>query len=288
MAKRTFPWLTNFDIAHRGLYKAGTTLEENTIAAVSAAVEKGLAVEIDVRTTADDIVVVFHDDTLDRLTEKTGPVTQWGFQQLKPYNVGQSGTPIPSLPDVMDVVAGKVPIFIEIKSPGPGKDIQKVCAGVRHCFEGYAGPVAVMSFDPRITAWFKGYMPKYARGVVIGREVLLHWHTRALIPFWLRKAKPDFIACDINLLPNSFCNGWRKKGKPLLTWTVKEKHMVEIARKHADAIIFEQPALEFDQPAETPTKTPIDIKQSDTSVKPSEKEQKIEEPKGARGIGTQG
>ncbi len=284
MAKRTFPWLTEFDIAHRGLFEAGTELEENTIAAVKAAVEKGLAVEIDVRTTADDIVVVFHDETLDRLTEKTGPVIQWGFQQLKPYNVGQSGKPIPSLPDVMDVVAGKVPIFIEIKSPGPGKDIQKVCAGVRHCFEGYAGPVAVMSFDPRITAWFRSYMPKYARGVVIGREVLLQWHTRMLIPLWMRKAKPDFIACDINLLPNSFCAGWRKKGKPLLTWTVKEQHMVDIARSHADAIIFEQPAIEFDAPS---SQQPNLAEENQTTQSPDDQDVD-KEPKGARGIGTRG
>jgi len=244
MKKRNFPWLTQFNIAHRGLYTAGTKLEENTIAAVAAAVEKGLAVEIDVRTTADDIVVVFHDDTLERLTQAEGPVADFGFQQLKKFPVGNSGTPIPSLPDVMDIVKGKVPIFIEIKSPGPNKDIQKVCAGVRHCFEGYAGPVAVMSFDPRITTWFKNYMPKYARGVVIGREVLLQWHTRLLIPFWLKRAKPDFLACDVNLLPNSFCKKWRKNGNPLLTWTVKDKHMVNIARQHADALIFEQPALE--------------------------------------------
>lgn len=246
MAKREFPWLTQHNIAHRGLHKPGTALEENTVAAVRAAVERGLAVEVDVRTTADDIVVVYHDETMERLTDFDAPVAKWGFQQIRKYNVGNSGAPIPSLPDVMDVVAGQVPIFIEIKSPGPGKDIQKVCAGVRHCFEGYAGPVAVMSFDPRIVAWFKNYMPKYARGVVVGREALLDWRNRLLIPFWLRKTKPDFIACDVNLLPNSFCAKWRKKGKPLLTWTVKEQHMVPIAKEHADALIFEQPALEVD------------------------------------------
>ena len=241
--KREFPWLTQYDIAHRGLHTAGTLAEENTIPAVKAAMDKGYAVEIDVRCTADDIIVVFHDETLERLTQGNGLVSHWGFQQLRKYNVGQSAMPIPSLPDVMDVVDGQVPIFIEIKSPGKGRDIQKLCAGVRHCFEGYAGPIAVMSFDPRITAWFRNYMPKYARGVVVGREVLLNWRTRMLIPFWLKKADPDFIACDVNLLPNGFCTGWQKKGKPVLTWTVKEKHLVPIAKKHANAMIFELPAL---------------------------------------------
>ena len=244
MAKtREFPWLTESNIAHRGLHAAGTAAEENTIAAVEAAVRKGYAVEVDVRCTAEDIVVVFHDDTLDRLTEAQGPVKLWGFQQLRKYNVGNSGQPIPSLPDIMDVVRGQVPLFIEIKSPGKGHDIQKLCAGVRHCFEGYAGPLAIMSFDPRITSWFRAYMPKYARGIILGRDVLLHWHTRMLIPLWIKKTKPDFITCDVNLLPNGPCTRWRKKGKPLLTWTVREKHMVPVAKKHADAMLFEQPAF---------------------------------------------
>lgn len=86
-------------------------------------------------------------------------------------------------------------------------------------------------------------MPKYARGMVIGREVLLNWKARLLIPYMIRKTKPDFIACDINLLPNSFCTRWRKSGKPLLTWTVKTEVLEEVGRKHADALIFEKPAV---------------------------------------------
>ncbi len=239
--KRHFPWITEYNVAHRGLFKANTKLEENTIAAVQAAVDKGYGVEIDVRTTADDIVVVFHDSTLDRLTEGEGNLDRWGFQQLKKYSIGLTGASIPSLPDVMDVIDGKVPLFIEIKAPDHD-DIQKICAGVRHCFEGYSGPVAIMSFDPRIITWFKQYMPKYARGLIVGREALLSWRNRLLAPFVLRKTKPDFIACDINLLPNSACARWRKKGKPLLTWTVKSDVHVDVGRTHADALIFEQPA----------------------------------------------
>ena len=240
--KRAFPWLTEFDVAHRGLFRKGSAAEENTMAAVSAAMQAGYAAEIDVRTTADDIVIVFHDDTLDRMTDGVGRVDMWGFQQLKKHTVGASGQPIPSLPDVLDVVDSQRPLFIEIKSSRK-LDIQKVCAGVRHSFEGYPGPVAVMSFDPRVVSWFKDYMPKYARGLVVGRELLLNFRSRMLLSYWLRKSKPDFMACDINLLPNNFCARWRGRGKPLLTWTVRTQQMEEIARQHADALIFEAPAV---------------------------------------------
>ncbi|NVJ98418.1 MAG: glycerophosphodiester phosphodiesterase [Alphaproteobacteria bacterium] len=240
--QRSFPWLTEKDIAHRGLFKAGTMAEENTVAAVSDAVHAGYAVEIDVRATSDDIIVVFHDDRLERMTEGSGAVAQWGFQQLKKFNVGASGQPMPSLPDVMDAVDSHQPLFIEIKSH-PKMDIQKLCAGVRHSFEGYRGPVAVMSFDPRIVQWFKTYMPKYPRGLIVGRDYLLGIKSRLALGLAVHKTKPDFIACDVNLLPNTFCTKWRNKGKPVLTWTVRTKQMEEIAREHADALIFEAPAI---------------------------------------------
>lgn len=239
---RSFPWLTQHDIAHRGLHTTGTSKEENTLAAVQAAVDAGYAVEIDVRSTVDGIIIVFHDDTLDRMTDGSGPVSKLGFSQIKKYLVGSSGAPAPSLPDVMEAVDSKRPIFIEIKS-SKATDIQLLCAGVRHCFEGYGGPIAVMSFDPRILTWFKAYMPKYARGMVVGREFLLNWRNRTALSFWLRRTKPDFIACDVNLLPNGLCAKWRKNGKPLLTWTVKDKNLEDIARQHADVLIFERPAV---------------------------------------------
>ncbi|TNE63294.1 MAG: glycerophosphodiester phosphodiesterase [Alphaproteobacteria bacterium] len=239
---REFPWLAQKDIAHRGLFVPGTLAEENTVASAMAAVEAGYGIEIDVRTTADDIVVVFHDDTLERMTDGQGAVGLWGFQQIRKYIVGASGRPIPSLPDVLEAVNGQAPIYVEIKSHRK-MDIQKLCAGVRHCFEGYHGPVAIMSFDPRIVAWFRTYMPKYARGLIVGREMLLKMRNRLSLVWWTHKCRPDFIACDVNLLPNSFAMRWRAGGKPVLTWTVRSEQMAKIAREHADALIFESPAV---------------------------------------------
>lgn len=239
---RGFPWLTEYDIAHRGLHKAGTPAEENTIAAVKLALESGYAVEVDVRATVDGIIVVFHDETLDRMTDGTGRVSKLGFAQLQKFMVGNSGLPAPSLPDVMETVDSQRPLFVEIKS-SKETNIQLLCAGVRHCFEGYGGPIAIMSFDPRILSWFKSYMPRYARGLVVGREFLLSWRHRTALSFWLRRTKPDFVACDVNLLPNSVCERWRKHGRPLLTWTVKDEKMESIARKNADVLIFERPAV---------------------------------------------
>ncbi|MBL4790854.1 MAG: hypothetical protein JKY60_17980, partial [Kordiimonadaceae bacterium] len=115
--KNKFPWLTAQDIAHRGLFEEGTLAEENSIASVQAAIDAGFAVEIDVRRTADDIIMVFHDATLGRLTDGEGPVSKWGKKQLQNFTVGNTGLPIPTLPDIMDVIDNQIPVFIEIKSP---------------------------------------------------------------------------------------------------------------------------------------------------------------------------
>ncbi len=241
-SQREFPWLKTPRIAHRGLFTPGSEREENTLAAIEAAVSSGYGIEIDVRITADDLIVVFHDETLDRMTDTTGHVGRFGLQLLRKHNVGASGKPMPTLPEALDVIDGKVPLFIEIKS-SPTIDVQKTCAGVRHCFEGYRGPVAIMSFDPRILAWFKKYMPSYPRGWVIGREALLSIKDRMLSKFAIWRTKPDFLACDINLLPNSLTSSWTSRGHPLLTWTVRTEEHEEIARMYADGMIFEPPAV---------------------------------------------
>ena len=236
---RDFPFLKTPLIAHRGLFELGTEREENTLAAINAAVEAGFGVEIDVRITADDLIVVFHDETLDRMTDATGHVGRFGLQLIRKHKVGASGMPIPTLSEALEVIQGKVPLFVEIKS-SPTIDIQKTCAGVRHCFEGYPGPVAIMSFDPRIIAWFKKYMPSYARGWVIGREALLSIKERAMSKYAIWKTTPDFLACDINLLPNSLTSNWSSRGNPLLTWTVRTEEHKQIARMYTDGMIFEK------------------------------------------------
>lgn len=239
---RDFPWLKQFDVAHRGLFRPGTLAEENTVASAKAAVDSGFALEIDVRMTADDIIVVFHDDSLERMTDGTGSVGMIGYERLTQYMVGNSGRPVPTLHDVLDAVDSEKPIYVEIKSSHT-VDVQKLCAGVRRSFEGYPGPVAIMSFDPRVVHWFSNYMPHYARGLIIGREFLLGIRKRIALSLWMRKCTPDFLACDINLLPNTTCESWRKKGKPVLTWTIRDTQMEQIGRQHADRLIFEAPAV---------------------------------------------
>jgi hypothetical protein len=86
-------------------------------------------------------------------------------------------------------------------------------------------------------------MPSYPRGWVVGREALLSIKDRMLSKYAIWRTKPDFLACDINLLPNSLTSSWASRGHPLLTWTVRTEEHEEIARMYTDGMIFEAPAV---------------------------------------------
>ncbi len=75
-------WIVATPIAHRGLHNAAQGVIENSTSAAQAAIARGFAIECDVQLTADGEAVVFHDFTLDRLTEAVGRVDAMTAAQL--------------------------------------------------------------------------------------------------------------------------------------------------------------------------------------------------------------
>jgi len=239
--KRAFSWLTDRDIAHRGLCSPGTLREENTVAAVAAAVDAGYAVEIDVRLTRDDRVVVFHDAALDRMTSGTGYVSEQLYSCLRTFPVGESGKPMPLLEDVLDIIAGRVPLFIEMKLPNSQKP-SALPRAIRRAIEGYRGHLAVMSFNPEAVFWFTSHVPHLPRGLVVDTAKRL-FHVGIRRSWMAKRAAADFIAHDFTSQPNRFSNKWRASGRPLISWTIKTREDELKGRNHADALIFEAPAV---------------------------------------------
>ncbi len=228
--------------AHRGLHGGGRV--ENSISAFRAAIEQGYGIELDVRMSLDAQVIVFHDDTLDRLTRETGPVHRRSRRELCQIKFSDSNEAIPGLDDVVSMVAGRGPILVEIKADGP--NIGKFCLRVRRALEGYRGQVAVMSFNPEVVRWFRRHAKSLPRGLVITEgqnvDVAAQLKARFARHAMLWRAKPDFIAYDIRNLPSRFAAAQRKRGLPVLTWTVRSADEEARAAEHADEIIFEHPA----------------------------------------------
>ncbi|MDN3647093.1 glycerophosphodiester phosphodiesterase family protein [Pontixanthobacter aestiaquae] len=229
-------WLSEWDYAHRGLH--GDSTPENSPSAFAEAIGRGLGIECDVQRTRDGQAVVFHDWELDRLTDETGRVDRRNAAEIEKILLSGSNDAIPQLGRLLEQVGGEVPILIELKSAFDRR-ITPLCLAVKHALEGYRGKYAVMSYDPRVSSWFHKNSPKTICGLVVkeaGRQSLkAKWERRAAL--W--HAKPDFLAYDVRDLPSPFAAAQRKRGIPVLTWTVNTQELRETGLRHADALIAE-------------------------------------------------
>ena len=230
-------WLTRAVYAHRGWHGDGRT--ENSPSAFRAAIAAGLGIECDIQQSADGEPMVFHDWELDRLTAERGPVRRRTARELGGIPL-IGGAPIWTLSMLLDEVAGRVPLLIEIKSRR-GVTYERLCYGIARSFDSYPGDVAVMSFDPRVPRWFGRNLPDLAlRGLVVTDSDSALWRRWAL---W--RARPQFLAYDVRSLPSRLAAAQRAKGLPILTWTVSDRTRLERARIHADAPIAEGEGLAF-------------------------------------------
>lgn len=233
---RKVGWIGEYDYAHRGLHGAG--VPENSRAAFAAAVAGGYGIELDVQRSADGLPVVFHDDTLERLTAQGGAVARCSAVQLGAIALAGTEETIPTLRQVLAEVSGRVPVLIEVKSDRDTR-IAALCLAVRRVLEGYTGPHAVMSFDPRVPHWYWRHSPHTVRGLVVseGEDRALPGKVRRHLALW--QARPDFLAYDVRDLPSRFAAAQRRRGLPVVTWTVRSAEHRERAAEHADADIFE-------------------------------------------------
>ena len=238
---RKVAWIGEHVYAHRGLH--GDAAPENSPEAFAAAIERGFGIECDVQRSSDGHAMVFHDWKLDRLTDESGPIYKRSAEQLKSIRLSGSNDCIPTLRQFLDQVAGRVPILIEVKSRKDRK-VLPLCLAVRRGLEGYVGPHAVMSFDPRVGAWFAKHSPRTVRGLVVTEENdrALPGRMRRRLSLW--HARPDFLAYDIRDLPSPFAAAQRRRGLPVATWTVRSAELRQRAAEYADAPIAETAGLE--------------------------------------------
>jgi glycerophosphoryl diester phosphodiesterase len=233
---RKVEWVGAQDYAHRGLHGGG--VPENSLAAFAAAAEQGLGIELDVQRSSDGQAVVFHDDTLDRLTGVSGALARFSAEQLGRMTLDGSSETIPTLRQALSRIDGRVPVLIEIKSRRQDH-VAALCLAVRRVLEGYGGPHAVISFDPRVARWYFRHSPHTTRALTIseGDDRALPGTIRRRLALW--HARPDFLTYDIRDLPSRFAARQRARGLPIVTWTVNTPAYRERASQHADADIVE-------------------------------------------------
>lgn len=235
-------------IAHRGLHDAAKGVVENSAAAFEAAIARGYGIECDVRPAACGTPMVFHDLTLERLMEADGPMARHAAPALKALRFKGTSGHMVDLAELAELVGGRVPLLIEIKSEWEAADAHFLTA-IGTVALAYKGPIALMSFDPAVMAAIRDIAPGVPRGIVSGQFIGDCWWRGQLGPerayslthlLESGPAAPDFYAYDVNALPTPVTRFTREVlGLPLFTWTVRTEEQRATAARWADAPIFE-------------------------------------------------
>ena len=238
-------WLTARPIAHRGLHDRSRGIVENTLSAARAAVARNFAIECAVLLSADEVPVVFHDDTLDRLTEASGPLAARTLAELKAIPLRDTEDRIPTLVELLDTTGGRVPLVVELKSTWQGD--RRLEEKVAPIVAAYRGPLAVMSFDPDSMLAMRRLVPTVPRGLTAdhfgphdeggNRSGLARFALRHL--FATATVRPSFISYGIDALPAPAPLLLRRLGMPLITWTIRTPADLAKARRYVDQITFE-------------------------------------------------
>ncbi|MBB5751067.1 glycerophosphodiester phosphodiesterase family protein [Prosthecomicrobium pneumaticum] len=239
-------WLTARPIAHRGYHDAAAGRVENTLGAAAAAAERGFSIEVDLQRTADGEVVVFHDDTVDRLMHGSGRVDTMTLAELRALRFRDGVERIPTLAELFALVAGAVPLVLELKSLFDGD--RRLEAAVAPILAAYRGPAVVMSFDPDSMRAMKRLLPGIPRGLVADAyrkgpdwDFLSPPRRFALRHLLAAPAvQPAFVSYAIDDLPTfetRLLEAWFGVG--LITWTVRTRAQREKAKAVGAQITFE-------------------------------------------------
>lgn len=236
--------------AHRGLFGTQQRPPENSLPAFAAAAKGGYGIELDVQFTKDRQLVVFHDDTLDRMTPAQGGVSHTPWPVVSSLPLAGSGEHAPLFTDVLRTVAAanpNTPLIVEIKSRYEyrGRYLLELCRAVLTALKGYPGPYCIESFDPRVVRLVRILDPGVVRGQLVDSYRRHRIYGTAALPAYLLShcfgnllARPDFIAwCpDKRNWAIRLCAAL---GAMTVMWTAMPEHDIARLERENDAVIFQ-------------------------------------------------
>ena len=226
-------------IAHRGLFDR-EKIPENSMLAFDKALEKGYSIEVDVNMTQDGYIVVFHDNSLKRMTGIKNDITTMTLSEIKKLKLLGTENKIPTFEDVLLQVSGKVPILIEVK---PNSKYKELMEKLINLLEKYNGKYSIQSFDPRIVYWLKKNMPQISRGQISSKNI--REVKSRILKILLGKmvfnviTKPNFISYQYLSINEKFYKKQKNKGREVIAWTLKNKEDHEKIRDYCDMVVFE-------------------------------------------------
>lgn len=235
-------------IAHRGLHNLPAGTPENSLSSFDAAIARGFGIELDLQLSKDGVAMVFHDYSLRRLTDAQGPVATRTAEELTQIPLkGGNGETIPTLAQTLAHVAGRAPLLIELKDQDGalGPNVGPLEEATARTLEGYAGPAALMSFNPHSTARMGELAPHLPRGLVTCDFAADDWPVPEArlaelrdIPDYARTSSA-FLSHYVEDLARPRVAALKAAGADILCWTVRSQEVADAAAAIAQNITFE-------------------------------------------------
>lgn len=237
------------NLAHRGLHTKDRSVPENSMAAFRRAVEHGYGIELDLQFSKDEQIVVFHDDTLNRVCGIDGRVDAYTYEELQKFSLCETAERIPLFSEVLELVDGKVPLLVEFKN-GPKNDL--LCERTLPMLRAYKGEFCIESFSPFIVSWFRKNAPDILRGQLSAGMAEFKGQLDGFSAFMLSNvltnviARPHFIAYHTKKRSLTVKLADRL-GAMRFVWTVRPENDVEHLKKVNDSLIFElfEPEIKY-------------------------------------------
>jgi glycerophosphoryl diester phosphodiesterase len=243
-------------IAHRGF---SSRAPENTLAAIREAIAIGADMaEIDVTLTADERVVVIHDETLDRTTNGSGKVADYSFDDIRNLDAGSwfapqfAGEKVPTLEEILDTVKGRILLNVEIKSEAVDRGISdKVAAAIRD--RGMTDQVIVSSFSPTALEQMHAVAPEIRTAVLYNKDLQRGQDPAEIVQ--------SLGASAFNIrgsrLKAEMLRSCREHGIPVGVYTVdKPRKMKRWVNKGIDGIFTNRPDRLIEVLGEAPAPSP--------------------------------
>ena len=240
----------NVPFAHRGLHDCGGNFgsgrTENSFSSFQAAINAGYGIELDLQLSADGVPVVFHDNSLKRLTKINQKVCDLEVEDLKKLRLSNNDT-IPTFNEFLELVSGQVPVLVEIKDQDGflGSNIGRLEHEAALSLNTYDGPIAVMSYNQHSIKEFGLKLPSIPRGLVTEAFKIIDWPELGIekinnlrSPDSIKEVAASFISHKYSDLDTDFIKKIHSQVK-VFSWTIRNKDACELALKRSNNITFE-------------------------------------------------
>jgi len=222
-------------IAHRGLWSPQGPAE-NSLSAFASAVDQGYGIELDVRLSVDGVPMVFHDRHLARMASAAAELREKTADQLAALRLKGSQDPIPTLTAALDVIAGRGPVLVELKTEDGAVGAMET--KVAETLGGYGGCAAVIGFNPLSHAWFAANRPELPRGLNLDLKPDAPLQDEALDEM-INIARPHFLLPGGDGLDAVAVAALHERQLPLVVWTVRSPERWRAMSAYCDSLIFE-------------------------------------------------